>query len=193
MEDVEEDSDGNRWPLFFRGHGIRGAIIAAASGGAGLSACGRGPFSCTSSGIGNRRAWPSVDCEGHFDVMSKLNVPLILVSHEDDDGDPYSGDRGDGDGSALAASSRLSSRSWFGVDGASRVTCEDETSRRSTPLLTTESTERRARAHSQVELVRTMVPGLSSVAASSFTFANFILAPGNPANLPQACQQSGYK
>jgi len=119
--------------------------------------------------------------------MSKLNVPLILVSHEDDDGDPYSGDRGDGDGSALAASSRLSSRSWFGVDGASRVTCEDETSRRSTPL------ERRARAHSQVELVRTMVPGLSSVAASSFTFANFILAPGNPANLPQACQQSGYK
>ena len=41
------------------------------------------------------------------------------------------------------------------------------------------------RAHSQVLMVKTMVPGLSSVATSSFTFANKFLAPGeSPVIIP---------
>lgn len=34
-------------------------------------------------------------------------------------------------------------------------------------------------------------PEVSTIVGSAFTFTNFIIQPGNPANLPIACQQSG--
>ena len=84
--------------------------------------------------------------------MSTLQVPLITVTHDSDD-----------DGDAAGP----------GADATSIYTDSMEWRARAHSQV-----ERRARAHSQVDMVKKMVPGLSSVAASSFTFANFILAPG---------------
>jgi hypothetical protein len=65
------------------------------------------------------------------------------------------------------------------------------------PLLTVEeSTRERSNSqsitlHGGEGVLEDGFAGLSTVWASAFTFTNFIIQPANPANLPQACQQSG--
>eukprot|EP00037_Helgoeca_nana_P013891 m.128249 g.128249 ORF g.128249 m.128249 type:complete len:504 (-) comp22285_c0_seq1:124-1635(-) len=44
---------------------------------------------------------------------------------------------------------------------------------------------------SHASVLAKVIPGLSSVNASSFTFTNFIIQPANPVNLPTACMQAG--
>eukprot|EP00035_Acanthoeca_spectabilis_P017629 m.370256 g.370256 ORF g.370256 m.370256 type:complete len:515 (-) comp16680_c1_seq51:2775-4319(-) len=105
---------------------------------------------------------------GDGGYASSLKVPLIEISHAEDDEPTDNGPDGvEAEGP------------WEGYDD---LAVPSYGRPRSLSV----------RSDASVVSVLTQVfPGMSTVTASSFTFTNFIIQPANPANLPQACQQAG--